>query len=137
MYEPRFRIISAQCTFLLFKISNNIPMRKKLLKIYVYLGHTIGCETWIISIMEMKRMEAFGVWYFINLDKILNNKVFQRRRSLLQSIKKIRASLIQRKDLLKIILEDMVERVNPKGRPPLNFIIGFGQIFEMVLPPQY
>jgi len=48
----------------------DLEVRKRFLKIYVWSIALYGCETWTISTIEKRKLEAFEMWCYRKILKI-------------------------------------------------------------------
>lgn len=99
-----------------------------------------GCETWTIAKEERRRIEAFEMWCYRRMkkirwtDRITNEEVLEgvsEKKSIWKNIQKRRNELIghilRHDGLLGLILEEIIDGKNHRGRPRLQYI---SQIIE-------
>jgi len=48
-----------------------LDTRKNFLKIYIWSVTLYGCETWTVSATEKKKLEAFEMWCYRKMFKII------------------------------------------------------------------
>ena len=117
--------------------STNVELdtRKQLLKTFVWSIILYGCETWTISESDKNALEAFEMWCFRKMlrivwtDHVTNETVLNNigeKRSIITVILKRKAQwighVIRHDCLLHTILEGAVAGENRRGRPRQEFL---------------
>ncbi|VVC40587.1 Reverse transcriptase domain [Cinara cedri] len=102
------RIAQAKMAFqnkkhLLTTNSMDLEIRKRFLKIYVWNIALYGCETWKISAIEKRKLEAFEMWCYLRRAKIIGH-------------------LLRHESLSKTVIEGDVEGHIGKGRPRMEYM---------------
>ena len=138
--EIRRRIGIARTNFLKMKdvlVTKNLSLvtRKKILHCYIMSSLMYAAETWVISVADWKRLEAFELWAIRKMlkvswkDKKTNEEVLKRancQRTLKDNIVKRRARylghFLRRNGLQRQLLEATTEGIRRKGRPRHTWI---------------
>ena len=107
-----------------------LPSRFRLLKCYVWPILLYGVETWSVSQLSKKRLEAFEMWTIRRLmriswtERVANERVLALaavQRELLHSVQKQKlryfGHLMRHDSLQRDLLEGMVEGKKGRGRP--------------------
>jgi len=113
----------------------DLEVRKRFLKIYIWSIALYGCETWTISAIEKRKLEAFEVWCYRKMlrikwiDRITNEAVLIRikeNKILWHTVKVRRAKMIghllRHESLTKTVIEGDVEGHIGRGRPGMEYM---------------
>ena len=136
--DIKSRLAQARNAFLkkrdLLRSSIDLNVRKSFLKVFVWSVALYGSETWTISPVEKRRIEAFEMWCYRRMlkvrwvDKVLNEEVLRRvdeKRSLWRHLTKRRDRLVghilRHEGLVNMVLEGSVWGKNGVGRPRLEY----------------
>ena len=122
--------------------SSNISMstRQRILNCYIWSILMYGCETWSISSVMRKRLEAAEMWFLRRMlkiswtEKISNERVLtiaNVKRKMLQTIKKRKMTFLghvmRRKGIENLSIENLsltgkVEGKNARGRQRMTYL---------------
>ena len=117
--------------------SSNITMstRQRILNCYIWSILVYGCETWSISSVMQKRLEATEMWFLRRMlkiswtDKISNERVLtiaNVKRKLLQTIKNRKMTFLghvmRRKGIEKLSLTGKVEGKRARGTQRMTYL---------------
>src|SRR6476469_6654883 len=115
--------------------SIRVDLRKMLVKTFVWPVVLYGCETWTMRKDEINRLNAFEMWVWrtmekvILMDKMTNKQVLSsinEKTSLIKTIwdrKKNWIGHVVRGDgLMKLVLEWRMEGKRPRERPRMGMI---------------
>ena len=81
----------------------NMEVRKQFIRTYIWSMLLYGSETWIMTVAEKARIEAFETWYYRRMmkikwiDRVSNEEVLRKvgeKRSLMKTFTRRRNSLI-------------------------------------------
>ena len=124
--KEKFSKIAHLLTSKKLKVSTKL----RIVKCYVYLIFTYGCESWSLSKVLESKIEAMEMWCMRRLgnikwkDKVTNEAVLKKlgtKRQLLSNIQKRKTKYfghVKRKgNLLTTALEGKIEGKRPRGRP--------------------
>jgi hypothetical protein len=134
-HDVRARVAMAKAAFrekqgVLTSKSISLELRKRIAKAYVWSVALYGAETWTLNKKDEKRLEAFEMWCWRNLEQIrwqehrTNAQVLEQvneERHLLKSIKQRRlrwvGHVLRHGGLLRDVIEGRIEGKRPRGRP--------------------
>ena len=117
--------------------SSNITMstRQRILNCYIWFILIYGCETWSISSVMQKRLEATEMWFSRKMlkiswtEKISNEReltITNVKQKLLQTIKKRKMILLghvmRRKGIENLSLTGKVEGKKARGRQRMSYL---------------
>jgi hypothetical protein len=114
----------------LFTSKQDLNLRKKLVKCYIWSIALCGAETWTLGKVDQKYLESFDIWCWRRMEKISwtdrvrNEEVLHRvkeERNIVHTIKRRKANwichILRRNCLLKHVIEGKIEeKVGMRGR---------------------
>src|SRR5437870_7412619 len=115
--------------------SMNKPLKKRIVKALVWPVALYGCETWVMKMEAMDRLEAFEMWVWRRLekvsweDKMSNGEILEavvERWRIVETIvrrnKNWIGHVVRGDGLLKLVLEGRMENKRVRGRPRVGMI---------------
>ena len=117
-----------------------MPVCIKVLRCYVWSTLLYGCETWTISVVMQKKLDAFETWLYRRMlriswkDMVTNQEVYRRmniKQSLLVDIVCRQMSflghVLRKKEMKHLIVTSFVNGKHARGRQRETFITYLGK----------